>query len=107
MKLLYHNTTPVTSIPTSTTRPVTLPIPGCSELCPLSSWLELTASLTPDDWEAECKTELEEADMETGSNVDLPPAILLSSLLVNLILFVFLVRATARYEMRRREYLRL
>merc|ERR550519_3015178 len=63
VKLIYHNTTPST---TSTT-PVTLPLPGCTELCPLSSWLELTASLRPADWEAECRTPaVDQADTETA-----------------------------------------
>ena len=51
MRLLYHNTTP-TSPPTP---PLTLPLPGCQELCPLSTWLELTENLRPEDWEAECR----------------------------------------------------
>ena len=80
VKLLYHNTTPST---TTTTLPVTLPMPGCGELCPLSSWLELTASLRPADWKAECRTTVD---------VDLPPLILLPSLLIVVMLFIFLVR---------------
>ena len=84
VKLLYHNTTPSTiTTTTTTTLPVTLPMPGCGELCPLSSWLELTASLRPADWEAECRTTVD---------VDLPPLILLPSLLIVVMLFIFLVR---------------
>ena len=78
VKLLYHNTTPT---PTTSSRPLTLALPGCPELCPLSSWLELTASLRPEDWEAEC---------ETGAETSY--VILLPSLLIVLLLFVFLLR---------------
>ena len=92
VKLLYHNITPSTTDTTTDTTPVTLPMPGCAELCPLSSWLELTASLRPDDWEAECRTPVvDQANTET-LNVDLPPLILLPSLLIVVMLFVFLVR---------------
>ena len=82
---------PAAAVPHDPSLPVTLPLPGCGELCPLSSWLELTASLRPNDWEAECRTTVVQADTETAS-VDLPPLILLPSLVIVLMLFIFLVR---------------
>ena len=47
MRLLHHNTT-------ATLPPSPLTLPGCTELCPLHSWLRLTHSITPQDWRSEC-----------------------------------------------------
>jgi hypothetical protein len=39
----------------SSVAPHTLALPGCAQLCPLQSFLKLTAGLRPRDWEAECR----------------------------------------------------
>ena len=48
VRLLYHNTTDTLPAPSP------LILPGCTELCPLHAWTQLTHSLTPEDWRAEC-----------------------------------------------------
>ena len=78
--------------------------------------------MRPEDWEAECRTDLDQSNIES---VSLPPVILLRSVLLLATLFVFLVRlvdlseslnilmrakhsrTATRYEVRRREYLRV
>ena len=114
MKLLYHNTTPATTTSTTPLTPLSLPLPGCPELCPLSSWLQLTDSLRPEDWEAECRSPADSLSQhysafagifrtawdqaDTGTvHLDLPLLIFLPSLLTVVILFVFLLRLVGFY----------
>lgn len=52
---LNNHTTEGFDLTNTTSLLIPLPIPNCSQYCPLEEFMELTADVIPNDWEQECQ----------------------------------------------------
>lgn len=71
----------------TTGEPTLLTLPGCTALCPLHTFIELTKDVIPHDWEKEC---MDHEKFGYSINTTVVVTILLSSILI-LVLLVLLI----------------
>jgi len=93
VKISYRNDT---SMP-----PYILTIPGCTQLCPLHTFKQLTHSTRPQHWDKECRLGAEEQDQEGAKKVQIGLLVLslfMAALILLYTIWGMVARSSRGYE---------